>query len=120
MALLDFYRRAIAMRHQHRVLRTGSVQTIYADHGVYACLREDGDVYAIVAYNTRRSAIHLNLDLVHGDPHPAGKVSRAPDGITFRGVWNGGVHTVREGRLEGVRVPARDAVVLVSSPTQSE
>ncbi|HXF60654.1 MAG TPA: glycoside hydrolase family 13 protein [Caldilineaceae bacterium] len=112
--LLEFYRRAIAMRHQHRVLRTGSVQTLYADNGVYACLRQDGDAYAIVIYNTRQSAMQLNLDLCRGDPHPAGEITRVPDGLAFRGVWNGSEFTVNEGRVKGVRAPARDAVVLVS------
>lgn len=103
-ALLDFYRRAIALRRQHRVLRTGSLKTLYADNGVYACLRQEGEARAVVIYNARKSTMRIDLDQLG-----------APEGTVFQGVWNGSALTVQDGGLKGIRVPARDAVVLIQS-----
>ena len=100
--LLDFFRRAIALRRAHPVLRTGSVQTLYADHGIYACLRAEDDDAAVVVYNTRQSAVQMSLSKFD-----------AWEGKTFRGVWNGKYHTVRQGALHELEIPARDALVLV-------
>jgi neopullulanase len=111
--LLTFFRRVTALRHAHRVLRTGKVRTLYADHGVYACAREDAGhpaagagnkAAAVVVYNTRTTPIKINLNQL-GAPY---------EGLTFSSVWNGGGdYTVVQGVLHDIDVPARDAVVLV-------
>jgi neopullulanase len=104
--LLDFYRRAIALRHAHPVLRVGTFKTLYADHGVYACLRQAEHSVAVVVYNTRPAPIGLDLAHLEG----------VPDGVVLRGVWNRGEHVVQHGHISGVQIPARDAVVLVHEP----
>jgi neopullulanase len=118
--LLDFYQRAIALRHAHLVLRTGTVHTLYADHGVYACLRQQGAESAVVVYNTRDTPVMMELELAprEGRHKQSGKEAPSPlvaDGATYRGVWNGAGLTVKQGKLGVLDVPARDAVVLIQS-----
>jgi cyclomaltodextrinase / maltogenic alpha-amylase / neopullulanase len=111
--LLAFFQQVIALRHAHPVLRTGKVRTLYADHGIYACMREGGEgeeeAAAIVIYNTRTTPLRVNLN------HLGSNLSGMEyEGVVFRGVWNGqGEHVVEHGGLHGVEAPARDAVVLV-------
>jgi neopullulanase len=109
--LLTFFKEAIALRHAHPVLRTGSVRTLFADHGVYACLRaEEGasGAAAVVIYNTHTTPLKVNLN----------QVGAAYESAVFHSIWHGkGDHTgdyiVQQGGLHNVEVPARDAVVLV-------
>jgi neopullulanase len=103
LALLEFFRRAVALRRAHPVLRTGKLRTLYANHGVYACLRAESGAAAAVIYNTRRTPVRMDL----------AKVGAKLNGKTFRGVWNGGQHVVRQGTLHELEIPARDALVLV-------
>ena len=100
--LLQFFRRAVALRRAHPVLRTGTVQTLYADHGVYACLRADGGDAAVVVYNTRQTPVRMEMTRLG-----------AWEGKPFTGVWHGGQHVVRQGTLHDLEIPARDALVLV-------
>jgi neopullulanase len=112
--LLDFFKRAIALRHAHPILRTGKVRTLYADHGVYACMRETGidetgevdetACAAVIVYNTRTIPLAINLN----------QVGARYEGTNFRGVWNDtSTHQVEHGALHNLDIPARDAVVLV-------
>lgn len=101
--ILGFHRRAIAMRHAHPVLRSGTVETLYADHGIYACLRRIDDAAAVIVFNTRLTPIEITLS----DLDPAW------EGVTFRDVWHSGQVAVTQGSLREVSVPARDAVVLM-------
>jgi neopullulanase len=121
-SLLDFYQRAIALRHAHPVLRTGAVHTLYADHGVYACLRQQDAESAVVVYNTRETPVQMEIQLVprtgrrkQRDSEPVAPL--VADGATYRGVWNGAGLTVQQGKLGVIDVPARDAVVLIQSQT---
>ena len=132
--LLDFFKQAVALRREHAVLRTGKVKTLYADNGVYACLRaletrdqhppagitneeikdeihpRPGDSYAIVVYNTRHAPVQVNLPELN---HPL-------EGAIFEGVWNGRSHRVQQGVLTGVGVPARDITVLTCNRLPSQ
>jgi neopullulanase len=120
--LLDFFKRATALRHAHPILRMGKVRTLYADHGVYACMREvenerengvasagaaSGAVNhpaAVIVYNTHATPLKVNLN----------KIGAEYEGATFRGVWHGeGNHVVKDGALHEIQVPGRDAVVLM-------
>lgn len=110
MDMLDFFKRAIALRHANPVLRAGHLTTLLADSGVYACLRHTTEAEgagiedaALVIYNTRQTPVQLNLVLPHD----------RMDGAVLTPVWHGAQVHVRNGRVEGVHVPARDAVVLV-------
>jgi neopullulanase len=112
--LLEFFKRVIALRHALPVLRTGKVRTLYADHGVYACMREIGEEAkpsgagdagaAVIVFNTRTTSLKVNLN----------QLGARYEGHHFGGVWNSeGVHLVEQGGLHNLEVPARDAVVLV-------
>jgi glycosidase len=46
--LLDFHRRAIALRHQHPVLSLGDYETLQADHGIYAFRRTTDNASALI------------------------------------------------------------------------
>ena len=119
-ALLRFFREVTALRHAHPMLRTGKVRTLYADHGVYACVREHDvdathhgdavdDAAVVIVYNTRTSPLKVNLN----------QLGARYEGAHFRRVWpNGeggrvGEYVVEQGGLINVEVPARDAIVLV-------
>ncbi len=102
--LLAFYRRAVAMRHQYPVLRTGSVTTVYAAQGVYGCMRQAGTQGAVVLFNTGTQPVRVSLDNL--DPKW--------NGSEFVGVWNHGRHVVQDGNLQDIMAPARDALVLVN------
>ncbi len=101
--ILGWHRRAIAMRHAHPVLRTGTVQTLYADHGLFAMLRRSADAAAVVVFNTRLSPAQITLDSL--DP--------AWDGRIYQDVWLGGQAVQRSRALHDLTVPAREALVLV-------
>lgn len=103
--LLNFFRRAITLRHRYPVLRTGSFQRLYARGGVYAFGRELAQQRAVVIFNTNTEATTLNLKL--------GGVAR--QGQMFEGVWHSGRYEAKAGKLPGVTVPARDAAILVSA-----
>jgi neopullulanase len=105
--LLDYFRRAIALRHAHPVLRTGKVTTLYADHGVYACLRHTENEAAVVIFNTRNTPVVVNL----------GHVGERYEGDRFQGIWGTQeTYTVAHGGLQGISVPGRAGVVLVHAP----
>ncbi len=104
LELLDFHRRAIRMRHRYPSLRTGKFEILYAAGGLFVFQRQLGNEYAVVAFNINDSAAVVDLPLKN----------HALEGRTFTGVWNQGDHTVADGRLAGLKVPMRDALVLVS------
>jgi cyclomaltodextrinase len=101
--LLTFYHRAIALRHRYLVLRIGTFQRLLARDGVYAFSRTLKQQHAVVIFNTNARATHLNL-----------KVAGAYQEQVFEGVWNDGRYQVRDRQLQRVRIPPRDATVLVS------
>lgn len=102
--LFDFFKEVIALRHAHPVLRTGKVRTLYADHGVYSCLRYEGEAAAVIIYNTHTMPLKVTLN----------QLDAAYEGALFQSVWHGGgEYRVQQGSLHNVEVPARDAVVLV-------
>jgi neopullulanase len=56
-----FYRDAIALRHEHEVLRTGRVETLHATGRVYAVRRADDEAEAVVAFNAGDAPASLPL-----------------------------------------------------------
>lgn len=109
--LLDFHRRAIAMRHQYPVLSLGDYQTLQTDHAIYAFRRTTADASAIIIFNVGHHAttvdlpVDLPVDLIGKDLHTVDRC--------YRDVWQNGEYQMQGGRLPTISVPARDAVVLV-------
>ena len=102
--LLKFYRRVIAMRHAHPVLRRGSYDTVYAENGIFGFLREAGHDRMLIFLNRNRSNTRIEVAL------PAAPWAKT----ALVDVWGGKNYVVNaEGRLS-LTMPARDAVVLVA------
>ena len=107
LELREHYRRAIALRRGYAALRTGSFEAIHAANGVYAFRRRLHGQEAVVAFNVAVKAQSLLVD--------AGSLSAA----SYTQVWPadaGTIVCVVSGQLR-TRLPARNAVVLLSDPS---
>jgi cyclomaltodextrinase / maltogenic alpha-amylase / neopullulanase len=103
--LLDFYQRAIALRHQYPVLSLGDYETLHSDHTLYAFRRTTIDASAIVIFNTGNQAKTVDLTVK----------AMADVDLCYRDVWHVGDYQLQGGKLASVTVPARDVVVLMRS-----
>jgi neopullulanase len=117
--LLAFFCDVTALRRAHAILQTGRVRTLYADHGVYACAREDSpdaggqnaekNGAAVIVYNTRTTPLKVNLN----------QLGARYQGARFCRVWpqdsqcGEDAYGVEQGGLHNIEVPARNALVLV-------
>src|SRR5690606_29022579 len=61
--LLAFYRRAIALRRAHPVLRTGKYETLFAEGRIYAFARRLEDREAIVVLNASTTSKRQRVPL---------------------------------------------------------
>jgi len=66
--LLQFYRKATALRHAYEVLRSGTFERVYAQGEVYAFKRILGDQVAIVVVNSAQDKQEADLPLHASDP----------------------------------------------------
>lgn len=109
--LLQFYRRAIALRHRHPCLRTGEYHPLYAARGLFSFERRLGAQRMMVIFNTGAKAKSLTFPLA---PFSA-------DEETFRVVW--GEDEVykpgKTGKLD-LKIPPRQALMLLNKPAQEE
>ena len=106
--LLGYFRNAISLRHEYPALRTGIFKSLYGQDGVYAFLREQDGQQMIAAFNANREPATVNLALPQG----------VADGRNFGTIWGkgvaeGGDYLMSQGKLPGVRIPAREGVVLL-------
>jgi glycosidase len=63
VALHDYYRSLIALRHAHPALRTGSFRTVSTKGMVYGYVRSDGEEDFLVALNAGRQGAEMEVDL---------------------------------------------------------
>jgi neopullulanase len=101
--LLSFYRQAIAIRHAHPVLRTGSFSTVHAVGDVYAFRRElDGQEALVVVHaGADKAACRISV--------PAARARE------WAQVWPcdaARTYEAQEGQMD-LALPARDALVLI-------
>jgi neopullulanase len=101
--LLDFTRRAIALRRTHPALRHGTFELLYANDDVCAFGRRAEREGAVVILNAASEPRELLLE-VEG---------LLADGAR-RDAWAGLPGRVWHGKLRGVTVPGRSAAVFVS------
>lgn len=103
--LLAFFRRAIALRHEHVALRRGQYIRLLADnqHNVYAFARKGAGDSVVVVLNTGWAPYELDVDV--------GSVFE--DGDSLRDVWAGLEARVIGGRAVGAVLPSRSAAVLL-------
>jgi neopullulanase len=107
--LLDSYRRAMRLRHEYPALRTGRFTALYGENGVYAFLREQDGRQMIAAFNANKEPATVDL------PLPSG----LPAGLSFGAAWGHGDYTTGGGQLAGVRIPAREGIVLATAAPPS-
>jgi neopullulanase len=102
--LLDFFRRAIRLRHDHPALRRGRYLRLHADdgHGVYAFARQGSAETLIVVLNNGATAWEVDL--------PARGLFA--DGAALHDLWNGGQARVVAGRIAGMTLSPRSGMVL--------
>ena len=100
--LLRYYREAIALRHRHSALRSGSHRTVYARDGVYGCVRSTPEETLLALFNTNRKQAKIML---------TGK-GWMTEGSRWSAVWNRGEYRAQANKLADVEIPARDALVL--------
>jgi neopullulanase len=103
--LLAFFRRAIALRHQHPALRRGRYRRLLADdqHNAYAFAREGEEETLIVVVNNGLSPYELDVDVGN----------LFADGQALQDVWAGHDARVTAGRVAGATLPPRSGAVLV-------
>ena len=107
LALLAQFRRLIAMRHQHAVLRRGSLQApLSVDDHVMVLLRRLGETWALTATNNSSSTRRVEVTLPEGAP------------ASWVAVWGDtsdvAVVTAQGKQTWVVQVPALSGRVLVS------
>ena len=101
--LLEWFRRATALRHQYPALRHGDYITLLGAGNIYALGRQLGDECLIIAFNAGYESIGVNL--------PVG--GYLPDDATLTDVWNANrKYAVGTGTIT-LQMPARSAVVMV-------
>lgn len=100
--LRDYVRRCIALRKAHPALRRGDFRWLFASNGTLAYGRQLGTETLLVFVNSGRRPVTAVVPVR----------DYLADGITLRDVWDDATATVRQGRIEGVRLPSRCGVVL--------
>jgi len=100
--LLDYCRRAVALRRSHPALQTGGHETIYAAEGVYGFLRCTEGETLLTLLNTGKEPAKVTVP----------SATWLADDTLCRAVWGRGEYVSRHGRLDGVTVPPRQGLVL--------
>ncbi len=95
--MLDYFRRAIALRHAHPALRSGQFHQLYAQSRQYAFVRRLQTETLLVVVNAADDAANLSIPLQ----------KQFNEGVTLRPVFGDlEPHVVRQGRVT-IKVPAR-------------
>jgi cyclomaltodextrinase / maltogenic alpha-amylase / neopullulanase len=99
--LAGYYKKAIALRHGYRALRTGTLTTLLADDakGVYVFLRSEKDEHVIVALN--RTGNQQVVDI----PLP-----EALRSLTWASVFQGGAPDATSGGMKCTLEPVSGSV----------
>jgi glycosidase len=102
LELLDYFKRAIRLRHDHPVLRHGELTTVYAEGGMYAMARSDADETLLIVLNADEDAQQITLP--------------APDSLTegarVRSLFGPSIDTTVQAGQLSLAIPARSGVVL--------
>lgn len=128
--LLEFHRKAIALRHSQPALRTGGYRTLVAAGDIFGFSRWlhrspdaadqtkkegcEGDDHLIVLFNRAKSAARLAVPLT-GEAQ-GGTDSSESSGRAFSAIWppeaSGSTIEARNGTLWDLTIPAREALIL--------
>ena len=99
--LREHVRRCIALRHAHPALRRGDLTWLSAADGAVVYGRRLGSETLMVCLNNSRTPATLTFPL---DGY-------LTDGTVLEDVWGDTLLTIEQGRVDGLRVPAREGVV---------
>ena len=99
--MFDYFRRAIALRHAHPVLRRGRFEQLYAHARQYAFLRQDNDETLLVVLNAGDEAARISV--------PLGR--HVSDGESLEPLWGDAAAGAVVDGHSLVSVPARAGAV---------
>jgi cyclomaltodextrinase / maltogenic alpha-amylase / neopullulanase len=108
--LFETFRRLIALRKAHPVLRSGSFDSVLTDDraGIYAFSRHDGAGTAIIVLNNSRTSQAVKVPVRHGDGFRH-----------MRQVWpESGTATLVKGSFLSLTLPAHTGTVHIGADTQ--
>jgi cyclomaltodextrinase / maltogenic alpha-amylase / neopullulanase len=94
-------KRHVSLRRKYRSLRRGDFSNLYSQGKVCIFARHLESETVIVALNASQSAAALDLEVA----------SILANGVSLREEWGSRQVTVKDGRMPGMRIPARDGVV---------
>jgi neopullulanase len=102
--LLAFFRRAIALRHNHRALRRGRYVRLQADdeQNIYAFARQGQEETLVVVLNNGPESCDLDLP----------GTGLFADGAVLRDMWGDGEARVVDGRITRATLAPRSGAVL--------
>jgi glycosidase len=100
--LLQFFKKAIALRHAHPALRSGQYTSLFAEDNVYALARHTEGDKVVAIFNKGQVPERVTV--------PVGELF--PDGAALRDEWHGHTYTVESGAVNADILP-RSALVLV-------
>ncbi len=103
--LRNTIKRYIALRKAHPALRRGEFIPLYAnnEYNVYAFLRRLGDETMIVVLNNGHSPYPVSVPVK----------GQLAGGTRLRDQLNGGIYTVKRGRVIGQAMPPRSGIVIL-------
>ena len=101
-SLLAHYQRCIALRQAHPALSRGEFRPLYAQGQIYAFGRRLGSDTLVVVLNASAGPWEMFVPVA----------DLLCDGTLVRGVWGQETTRVAAGRIAGLVVPARSALVL--------
>jgi hypothetical protein len=112
LQLLAAFKQLIKMRHDHPVLRRGSLQApLFVDEHVWVLVRRLGETWAITATNNAATPRSVTLQL------PREMTGTAGQPVLLQDALSGASVQVSEGRLN-LELPAIGGRVLVGSADQ--
>ncbi len=111
--LLAHTRRATALRHAHPALSLGGYRLLYQQKGVFGFQRDFGGESVVVLMNSNTQDATATVAPLDA-PAEGNGAAVPPAGTLYRDVWgSSGAYRLQGGKLARVRIPARDAAVLV-------
>ena len=100
--LRDFFKCCTRLRKDHPALRRGEFSTLYAEDQILAYIRKLDQEMLIVVINTGISDYTLDI--------PA--TGYLPQGLRLQNILDKGEAVVRDGKIQGLTIPARNGAIL--------
>jgi neopullulanase len=102
--LREFFKQCIVLRKAHPALRRGSYTVLWSKQDVYAFVRQLGDETIVVALNLSRETREASLPIN----------AAVADPTVFKNAWGTERYTVKQGKLNGLKLSPRTGMVLAA------